>query len=170
MKIITNAMLAAGALALGTQAHAFGNQPAPEFYVGGQYSFQQLKPDFGSDLDFDTFAGRAGVQINPYLSGEFRAGFGVSGDSGVDMNYFYGFYGRAGLANDTQFTPYLLVGWNEVEFEVGNNKMDMDGLAYGIGLDFNLDRHLALNAEFVRMLDKDFGDFDSVNLGVTYSF
>ncbi|MCH8542419.1 MAG: porin family protein [Alcanivorax sp.] len=145
----------------------------PEFYFGGQYNYMERKVSGSSNPNFDVLSGRLGVQMNPYISGEARLGFGIGGDriggTKVDIDNYYGFYARASLPNQTAFTPYLLGGWTDVRFDVGGSGESVDGGSYGVGADFHLDPFLALNLEYARLLDKD-DDLDAISLGFTFKF
>lgn len=164
------ALFAAGAV----QAQPMTMQP--EFYFGGQYNYLEQRLSGQSNLNYDVFSGRFGVQVNPFISGETRLGFGVSGDRvdpgnvKTEVHNYYGFYARAGLPNETAFTPYVIGGWTDVRFELDGNGQSRDGGSYGAGVDFNLDPFLALNLEYMRMQDKSDYDLDAFSLGFTFKF
>ncbi|MBZ2189138.1 porin family protein [Alcanivorax sp. JB21] len=149
----------------------FGMQP--EFYFGAQYNYVEAKVSGISNPDFDVLSGRLGAQLNPYISGEARLGFGIGGDriggTKVEIDNYYGFYARASLPNQTAFTPYLLGGWTDARTKTGGTSESADGGSYGVGADFNLDPFLALNLEYARLLDKDV-DLDAISLGFTFKF
>lgn len=147
----------------------------PSFYVGGQYNYVESKSSGDSTAKLDVLTGRLGAQFNPYLSGEVRVGAGLGSDrtnAGIktEIQNYYGFYARAGLPNQTAITPYLLGGWTDVRYKVEGSGRSVDGGSYGLGADYNLDEHLALNLEYVRLLDKGSADLDAISLGVTFAY
>lgn len=146
----------------------------PEFYFGAQYNYIEGKISGSSNPKLDVFSGRFGAQINPFISGEARLGFGLGSDTvdgtKFELDNYYGFYARAGLPNETAFTPYLIGGWTDARLKRAGSSQSIDGGSYGAGVDFNLDPFLALNLEYMRMLDKSDFDLDAISLGFTFKF
>ncbi|KAF0811118.1 hypothetical protein A167_00150 [Alcanivorax sp. S71-1-4] len=159
----------AGALTFVGVAQAQEARP----YFGAQYNFAEVDGG-GDEAEFDVFSGRLGVEFNPFLALEARAGFGVGDDRvngvKVELDHYYGLYAKLALANESQFTPYLLGGYTKVKTDPKLGSDNEDDFGYGIGVDFNLDQALALNLEYARLLDASDVDMDAMSLGFTYRF
>jgi opacity protein-like surface antigen len=146
---------------------------AANAYVGGNYAFIDEE-----DVELGALVLKAGYQFNDWASVEARYGFGVGDDSyqgiDVELNYLFGGYFRAGLANDSGFYPYAIIGYTKGEAEASGYgmslKSDDSDFSYGLGLDYSFDETIAGNVEFMRYLATDGVDTDAIAVGLTYKF
>lgn len=94
----------------------------PKPYVGANYVFVTIEDDgFEDDIDLGALTAKVGSKINPYVSAELRAGFGVADESisangvtgKIELDYLVGGYAVFGLANETSVYPYVVLGYTK---------------------------------------------------------
>ena len=157
---------------------------APDAYVGINLTALQVTQQGFEDAEVGAIYGRMGKQYSPYLSAEFRLGYGLGNDSLVDpvfaediafeVQEFYGAYIRLGVPTGDRFYPYLLVGYTQFGLEqttLGVTTDDtVDDLSYGLGADWALWPHVQASLEVVRYADKQGGTLTALSLGIAKAF
>ena len=162
-------------------------------YAGIQYaSFDFASEDSPEDFSPTGLIGRAGSNINEYISIEGRLGIGLSDDTitategtttasaSIELDTLIGLYGVGHIPIGKSSSIYALVGFTQVEAtasaaltNVGSASFsdDESDLSYGIGADIGILYNVAVNVEYVQYLDKsDFFDVSAIALGVKFGF
>jgi len=157
---------------------------APDAYIGINLAALELTQEDFDDAQVGAIYGRMGKQYSPYLSAEFRLGYGLGNDSLVDpvfaqdieleVQEFYGAYIRLGAPAGDRFYPYLLLGYTQVGFKqstLGVATDDkVDDLSYGLGADWALWPHVHTSLELMRYTDKQGGTLTALSLGMSKAF
>ena len=157
---------------------------APDAYIGINLSAMQVAEQGFEDAEVGAIYGRMGKQYSPFLSAEFRLGYGLGSDSLVDSVFaqefefevqeFYGAYVRVGTPAGDRFYPYLLLGYTQIAVEQTTlgvtieNKVD--DISYGLGADWALMPHVHSSLELVRYADKQGSTLTALSLGFAKSF
>ncbi len=156
-------------------------------YVGLNYVFLTYEEDGISDeFDLGALVGKAGVRINPYVSAEFRAGFGAADDSAsfngasveLELDYMVGGYMVLGLPNESPVYPYVVVGATKSELtasatgpggsaSVSGSESD---ISYGFGANLEINKDFQVNGEYMQYIDKDGGEISGVAVGFAVLF
>jgi len=131
-------------------------------YVSGGYT--QFDGDGGAELGGIT--GRVGVNLTPNFAIEGEGTFGVSDDSGTELDSAIGAYVVGKLPINPQFDVFGRVGVARIETSPGG---DEDGLAYGAGAQWNLTSQDGIRGDWTRY-DFDAGDVDAFSLSYVRSF
>lgn len=156
-------------------------------YVGLNYAFVTYEEDgISDDFDLGALVGKAGVQLNPYLAVEFRAGFGTTDDStsfngatlDLELDYLVGGYMLLGLPNESPVYPYAVLGATKGELTASatgpGGSASASGsetdLSYGIGANLNINRDFQVNGEYMQYIDKDGGEVSGVSIGFAVLF
>lgn len=141
-------------------------------YIGGSIG-ELIYNEPGLDTLYPSmFMFRIGVPLNPYLAVEGRLGAGLSntrtyvdGDPvNVGVDSMVAGYLKGSLPLSPIFSLYGLAGAAHTRLSVdayGQNGSTTDNsFSFGIGGDFNLNRDIGLNVEWVRTMREDGFDAD----------
>jgi len=130
----------------------------------------------GETLEFDSYAltGRLGYQFTENFSVEGQGGFGVSDDgiNGFDVGIENSFaaFARAAVPVSEQFNFFAKGGYHFTRFSVEGNGiddfLDVDGFAYGGGVEYLFDRKNGLRAD-ITFLDSDDDNINGVDFSGT---
>ncbi|MEM8593934.1 MAG: porin family protein [Pseudomonadota bacterium] len=147
-------------------------------------AFERLEGD-KTKLDGASMNTALGKRFNENLAAEVRLGFGIMGDTDeVDegsiefkVGYTTGAYAKIGRNITRAFHPYALLGYTHMEVELSEDGIDkeedINGLTYGVGMDFNLGKSTAINAEISRFDDEYNGEdvqYERITLGLVKRF
>ena len=171
MLVLTVVLFAVPALALGP------------FYIGANYAMTTIgADDAGLPDEFDVQATTlsAGLHLLDFLSVEARVGFGAGDDTvgsvNAEMDEMYGLYLR-GVIPIGMFKPYVIAGYTSADFSYNSSSEDDSDISYGLGLDLMLGDSLALNAEYMRLMEFEDAigtsadvNVDSLSLGLKWYF
>ncbi len=84
-----------------------------------------------------------------------------------------GVYGRLGMPVGKVY-PYVVAGLTQVEMTIdmaGQSVSETDSdVSYGAGLDYNLNKALKLNLEYINLYDRGDTKINAINIGATYHF
>lgn len=156
-------------------------------YVGLNYAFLTYEEDgITEEFDLGALVGKAGVRINPYLSAEFRAGFGAGDDSTsfndvsleLELDYMVGGYMALGLPNESPVYPYVIVGATKGELTASAtgpggsaslSESESD-ISYGVGANLNINEDFQVNGEYMQYIDKDGAEISGVSIGFAVLF
>jgi outer membrane immunogenic protein len=130
-------------------------------YVGGGYTHFD-----GDGASPGAITGRVGVGLGPNFAVEGEASLGVSDDSGVELDNEIGIFGLGKIAVSPQFDLFARVGVSRTETSPGG---DDDGLAYGVGGQWNLTSQDGIRLDITRH-DYDSGEFDAYGLSYIRNF
>ena len=156
-------------------------------YVGLNYAFVTYEDDgFSDDFDLGALVGKGGVQINPYLAAEFRAGFGVTDDStsfnsaslDLELDYLVGGYMVLGLPNESPVYPYAVIGATKGELSASatgpggsaSASESESDISFGVGANLDLNKDFRINGEYMQYIDKDGGEISGVSIGFAVLF
>lgn len=156
-------------------------------YVGLNYAFVTYEEDGISDeFDLGALVGKAGVQVNPYVAAEFRAGFGAKDDSAsfngasleLELDYMVGGYMLLGLPNESPVYPYAVIGATKGELTASatgpGGSASASGsetdISYGLGANLSINKDFQVNGEYMQYIDKDGGEISGVSIGFAVLF
>ena len=164
----------------------------PGGYGGIQYAITDFSfEDFSEDLSPTALIGRAGSNINQYISIEGRLGLGLSDDTvtvtdgvttasaSVELDTLIGFYGVGRVPLGKSSSLYGLVGLTRVDATksasitgLGSASVsdDESDFSYGFGADIGIRYNLWVNVEYVQYLDKTDFDVSAIALGLRFGF
>jgi len=181
-------ILASASIALMSfSALVSAQQATDKAYVGANYVFATYEEDgFAEDIDLGALVGKVGAKINPYVSAELRAGFGVSDESAsvngvtgeIELDYLVGGYALFGLPNETPIYPYVVLGYTKGELTASitgpggsaSASASESDFSYGAGANFALNDNVLMNAEYMQYIDKDGAEISGFSVGASYLF
>jgi len=143
-------------------------------YAGVTYTNTKLQFDFtSSEANIGSLVGKYGYYINDYVQAEFRLGLGVNDGelfgADVSIDSLVGGYIRVSPDLD-RFTPYLIVGFTDIEVGLGSGAGSDSDVSYGIGTDIDVNETWAINLEFIQYQDKDGVSLPSAAIGAVMKF
>lgn len=140
---------------------------ASSYYGLSLGSVRYERDELTNAINLSAFSGRLGKYFNEYFAFEGRLGFGNDSKSAdrsgrsVDVTFdnFVGLYGKFHPAWMEQVGPYGLVGFSRVEATEKDRiffpiPYDATGMTVGFGVDFFVSEYIAVNAEWVQLVDK----------------
>jgi hypothetical protein len=145
--------LAAAVAALAAPAFMTASAQNANIYIGGGYT--HFDGDGGAELGGLT--GRIGVDFGQYFAVEGEASFGVKDDSGTELDSELGIFAVGKLPVSQYFDVFARVGVARIETSPGG---DEDGVAYGVGGQFNFTDKDGIRGDWTRH-DYDAGDVDA---------
>ena len=131
-------------------------------YVSGGYT--QFDGDGGAQLGGVT--GRVGVNFGPNFAVEGEGTIGVKDDSGTELDSELGVFAVGKLPINPSFDLFARVGVSRIETSPGG---DQDGLAYGVGGQWNLTTVDGIRGDWTRH-DYDIGQVDAYSLSYVRTF
>lgn len=155
------ALAAATALVAGPVYMSASAQQA-NVYVSGGYT--RIDGDGGAELG--ALTGRVGVGFGQHFAVEGEGSFGIDDDAGTELDSELGVFGVAKLPISPQFDIFGRVGWSRIETSPGG---DEDGLAYGVGGQFNLTEKDGIRGDWTRH-DYDVGQADAYSISYVRKF
>ncbi|MDN6180819.1 MAG: porin family protein [Halomonas subglaciescola] len=167
MKNLTLATLTAAVFAAGITTTAQAQQSTQASpYIGADAMFWEFDPDHGSSRDSVGLRLNGGMKFNDYFAVEGQVGTGGS-DGYAELDYLAGIYAKGFLPITQQARLYGLAGGAKVKSKHFSSENDF---SYGAGAEFDIAPNLALNADYMRYLDKSAYDFDAASVGLNYRF
>lgn len=154
--------LAAASMLIAPAFMTANAQQSSGVYVSGGYT--HFDGDGGAELGGLT--GRVGVNLTPNFAIEGEGTFGVSDDSGTELDSELGAFVVGKIPVSQQFDVFGRVGVARIETSPGG---DEDGLAYGAGAQWNLTRNDGIRGDWTRH-DYDAGEVDAFSLSYVRSF
>ena len=152
----------AAAAALAAPAFMTANAQAANVYVSGGYT--HFDGDGGGELGGLT--GRVGVGFGQHFAVEGEASFGVKDDGGLELDNELGLFAVGKLPVSSSFELLGRVGVSRIETSPGG---DEDGVAYGVGGQFNLTANDGIRGDWTRH-DYDAGDVDAYSISYVRKF
>ena len=161
-------------------------------YAGIQYtSFDFSFEDVSEDFSPTGLIGRAGSNINQYISIEGRLGIGLSDDTvtvsdgvttasvSIELDTLIGIYGVGHVPLGKSSSIYALVGLTQIDGTASASATglgaasvsdDESDLSYGIGADIGILYNVWVNVEYVQYLDKSDIDVSAIAVGMKFGF
>lgn len=153
-------LLASAALLAAPVAMTASAQEANVYINAGYTQFD------GNGADLGAITGRVGVGFGQHFALEGEASFGLNDDNGVELDNEIGIFGVGKLPINNTVTLFGRVGVSRIETSPGG---DDDGLAYGVGAEFNLTEKDGIRADITRH-DYDAGEADAWNISYVRRF
>lgn len=150
-------VLAASAAVFAAPIALSASAQEANIYVNGGYT----KFD-GDGAEPDAITGRLGVGFGRHFAVEGEASFGLNDDSGVELDNQIGLFGVGKIPLNNTVTLFGRAGVSRTETSPGG---DADGLAYGVGAEFNITEKDGIRLDLTRH-DYDDGEFDAY--GISY--
>lgn len=171
MKAIATAA-AAASLLVGVAAHAQQAPTASPVYGELGYSWTQVHGN-GVKATPGAVRGIVGYDLHPNLAveGMVEAGTGHDTDNGVSakLNSSYGLFvtPKYDIGNTEVFAR---LGWARTNLNLSTGDVSSTGLAYGVGVKYNISPRMNVGLDYTRLADKNGVRADGVTLGVGYHF
>ena len=166
------------AMALSTPALA---EPKP--YLGAGGALMNVSFDgIDDDADIAAFYGRAGMEFVDNISGELRAGYGLTEDEvdvfggsvDIELDYFVGAYLRGSLPIHETVKPYAIIGLTKGQLTASANGSSDSGsendFSFGFGVDIAIDERSSFGIEYMNYLDKDGTEITALGGSITAHF
>jgi outer membrane immunogenic protein len=154
------ALVAASALVAAPALMSAQAQEANVYVSGGYAQFD------GNGANPGAIQGRVGVGFGKYFAVEGEGAVGVSKDNGVKIDSEIGLFGVAKLPISPAFDLFGRVGYSQIDSSPGGNQ---DGLAYGVGGQWNITGKDGIRADWTRH-DYDVGDADAYAVSYVRKF
>lgn len=154
----------------------------PHWYAGVAYEPFTISTSDAGDFDVATVSAKGGIALNKFLAAEARYGTSVSEDSrnvlGTEVNTeledYYGVYAKGTIPVHPMFSLYAVAGYSHVNVKsssaLGSASDSDDGFSYGAGAAFHVNKNVAINAEWLSLIDKDDYDIKGYGVGVSFMF
>ncbi len=139
-------------------------------YFGANYSMVDLSVVDLGGVDPTALQLKYGSMVHENVGIEGRLGLGISDDSGVDIDNFYGVYASFQLDPEATFNPYGILGFSKGKVSGFGGSVSESDISYGIGADINVAESVAINIEWINYYDKDDVEATAINLGGTWRF
>jgi outer membrane immunogenic protein len=154
-------VLAASAAVFAAPIAMSASAQQANIYVNGGYT----KLD-GDGAEVDGLTGRLGVGFGRYFAVEGEATFGLNDDNGVELDNQIGLFGVGKIPLNNTVTLFGRAGVSRTETSPGG---DDDGIAYGVGAEFNLTEKDGIRLDATRH-DYDAGDADAYSISYVRRF
>lgn len=118
--------------------------------------------------------GKVGYNFSNNLAVEARAGLGLKKDSiGTVSNEWeriMGLYIKPKVDIMENIEIFGLLGYGAVKHKINTNVISKDGLSYGLGASYSLDKNWSLETDAVRYAKSANENMDTYSMGFTYKF
>lgn len=116
------------------------------------------------------FIAKAGYEFNQYIGIEARGIKTMIKEDGGEIEHV-GVFLKPSYPVSENTSIYGLVGWAKTETSGTLRKTDVDGLAFGAGLDYAVAENVSLFADYERLFqESDAPSLDAVSMGANYKF
>jgi len=115
---------------------------------------------------------KVGYDINKYIGIEARGISTSVKDDGGKVTH-YGAYVKPMLPISEKLKAYALVGYGKTKTSGDLRKTDVDGLAWGVGVDYDITENVSAFLDYQKLINKSDSDapkLDTVSLGANYNF
>jgi hypothetical protein len=150
---------------------ALAQQQQQRTYIGGNLVWADYSASGSASASPTALAGRLGREFSRHLAVEGRVGLGIDDDAGVDLDYFFGVYGRGILPLADIFSIYGLLGFTAGKVSAPGRGSDSDtDISYGFGADLAIGRNLAVNFEWAKLFEGSGYEVEATSLGLVYRY
>lgn len=152
-------------------------------YVGANISQINYKEDGISTIKPIALSLKLGNQFTKNFALEARIGTGISDDSldvfgtsvKVEVDSFYGIYGKGILPLNDNFSVYGLAGYTKGELTasapgVGSFSESDSDFSFGVGCDYFFAENVAFNFEYARLFSGSDYTVNAPSMGITLKF
>lgn len=162
---------AAALLMLGTAAQAQQVRTAGSPLYGELgYTFLDFDADGGGSADPQALRGIIGYNFHPFFAAEGMLALGTKSDEGLKLRNAIGLFIKPKY-NFGNVEVFGRLGWVRAKVRVAGFGSDTDDdIAYGIGLNYNLNPRTYVGADWMRYFDKDGVKIDGLTLSVGFRF
>jgi len=122
--------------------------------------------------------------FNKHYSVIAKYGTKLESDEGIvderpvdfEIDSLYGVYFKSYMSQSSKLNLYFMAGYTKTQltgdfgFNTGELSQSDDGVSLGLGIEYQLNRSLALTANYNRMFDGSEAKMDGMNFGVSYAF
>jgi len=125
----------------------------------------------GTDTTSGVIA-KIGYDINQYIGVEARGISTMLKDDGAKVTH-YGAYLKPMLPLTETLNAYGLVGYGSSETTGSLRKSDVDGLAWGLGADYDITNNVSAFIDYEKLINKSDSNapkLDTINVGANYNF
>jgi OOP family OmpA-OmpF porin len=113
---------------------------------------------------------KAGYEFNQYLGIEARGIKTVIKEDGGEVEHI-GIFVKPSYPINEKSSLYGLVGWGKTTTSGTLRKTDVDGLAFGVGVDYDVTNEISIFADYERLFyESDAPKLDSISMGANYNF
>lgn len=186
MKKLTTAIVLMSAIAIPGMAQ----EPASGMYFGAQYATVNIENGNGVDTSPTALVFQIGKEINKNFAIEGRFGMGMGDDStgafiGItpftvtqEVDTFFGIYAKGIMPASDVVSLYGMVGFTDGTVNtsitdgvitISDSGSESD-ISFGVGVDFDVTKSMALNIEYMNYIDVDNGTLDALSVGITTKF
>lgn len=166
-------LAATGLMVIGGTAQAQWQEPE-RFYVGIDLQNWFFNPDGASRASDFGVRARFGARVARHIALEAHAATGgsdrIGGGAMVEPNYLLSGLVRGDLPITRYSSLYGVVGYSQLDFDLGGSSEREGSISFGIGGDFQVTNNTYLNIDYIRYIsDSDF-NYDTLSLGARWSF
>jgi OOP family OmpA-OmpF porin len=111
-----------------------------------------------------------GYSINQYIGIEARGIKTIVAEDGGEIEHI-GLFIKPSYPITDNTTVYGLVGWAKTTTTGSLRETDVDGLAFGAGVDYSVTQNISLFADYERLFqESDAPKLDAISIGANYKF
>ncbi|MCC5809328.1 MAG: porin family protein [Ectothiorhodospiraceae bacterium] len=165
--------LAISACMMGGNAQAQLQEPE-RFYVGIDLQNWFFNPDGASRASDFGVRAKFGARVAQQIALEAHVATGgsdrIGGGAMVEPSYLLSGLVRGDLPISRYSSLYGVVGFSQLNYDIGNSSEREGSISFGIGGDFQVTNNTYLNVDYIRYIsDSDF-NFDALSLGARWAF
>jgi len=113
---------------------------------------------------------KAGYEYNQYIGIEARGIKTMIKEDGGEIEHI-GLFIKPSYPITDNTTVYGLVGWAKTTTTGSLRETDVDGLAFGAGVDYSVTQNISLFADYERLFqESDAPKLDAISIGANYKF
>ena len=115
---------------------------------------------------------KAGYNLNRYIGIEARGASTMVKDNGAKVTH-YGAYIKPMLPITKELKAYGLVGYGKSKTAGSLRKSDVQGLAWGVGVDYDITNNVSAFIDYQKLINKSDSNapkLDTVSIGTNYNF
>jgi opacity protein-like surface antigen len=115
---------------------------------------------------------KAGYNINRYIGIEARGVSTTIKDNGAKVTH-YGAYIKPMLPITKKLKTYALVGYGKSKTTGNLRKSDVNGLAWGVGVDYDINKNISAFIDYQKLINKSDSNapkLDTLSVGANYNF
>lgn len=130
-------------------------------YMGANYALMDLSGK--NQYSASALNLRLGKDWDDNFSAEFRLGFGLDDDNGVEQDITVGAYMKYGAQASETFVPYLIYGFTKVKGLATDSSS-------GFGADYKVSDYSTLSLEYMNHIEKNGINVSAFSIGLKTSF
>lgn len=159
-------------------SQAYGDFLNSKPYVGASVTTLNVQLDTMEEASILSANARFGSLFGEYTALEWRLGAGAGGSdvaaAELYAEQYFGVYLLGRMPISPHFSPYVLVGYTQVDLKLRNDlgavNSDASDVSFGGGLDIALTKKFKLNVEYVRYIHEESVDLFAPSIGITFFY